>query len=283
MPLSTTLRVARPEDLARVEPLFVQAGWLPSPPHAEQLRAVREVLGGEVFLAERDDVLAGCSACVSFAGTGWIGSVVVDKRWRGAGLGRGLTECCIQWLQERGARTVSLGATGLGRPVYERLGFLPEVDYVILSAPVLSPAPGGTPCSAGVREAGPADLLPALALDRRATGEDRGSVLRPLWSGRALVLEADGALRGFHVRPWWSPGGGTVLAEDWDTGLALLEASWRSGGQAQVSFPASRAALFARLAERGFKELRRAMRMRLGPPLPWSADHVFSTSNLFWA
>ena len=91
------------------------------------------------------------------------------------------------------------------------------------------------------------------------------------------------ALRGFHVRPWWSASGGTVIAEDWEAGLALLEASWRSGGEAQVSFPASQAALVARLAERGFKELRRALRMRLGSPLPWFTDFVFGTSNLFWA
>src|SRR5881392_1672539 len=70
-----------------------------------------------VFVAEEQGAVVGTASVASFGATGWIGALGVEPAARRRGLGRALTEECIQWLRERGARTVLLYATEQGRPV----------------------------------------------------------------------------------------------------------------------------------------------------------------------
>ena len=80
----------------------------------------------KVFVAEDHGALVGTASVASFGSTGWIGALGVEPASRRRGLGRALTEASVDWLRERGARTVLLYATEQGRPVYERLGFVGE-------------------------------------------------------------------------------------------------------------------------------------------------------------
>src|SRR6266508_2749194 len=95
-------------------------------------RFARAALGGEVFVVEREGGLAGASGCAHFGATGWVGAVAVVPEARRAGLGRALTEAAVAWLRERGAGTIQLYATDMGRPIYERLGFVAEGACVAL-------------------------------------------------------------------------------------------------------------------------------------------------------
>jgi GNAT superfamily N-acetyltransferase len=241
-------------------------------------RFARAALGGEVFVAERDGMLAGASACAHFGATGWVGAVAVLPEARRAGLGRALTEAAVRWLQERGASTIQLYATEMGRPVYERLGFVAEGICVTLGG---SWRPGRRP--AGVRAARAEDVHAALAVDREATGEDRAALLTSLWPGTALVAEAGGEVRGYHLPSPWRPGGATVAA-DLSSGLALIEATGGrlDGADLSMSIPEGNGPAIRALEARGHTERSRATRMRLGPPLPWRPRAVFSTFNLFW-
>ena len=241
-------------------------------------RFARARLGGEVFVAERDGVLAGASGCARFGATGWVGAVAVVPEARRVGLGRALTEAAVAWLRGRGASTIHLYATDMGRPIYERLGFVAEGGCVTL---------GGSwqPCQprAGVRAARADDLQAALAVDRAATGEDRAALLASLWPGSALVAEVGGLVRGYHLPSPWRPGGAIVAAE-LSSGLALIEATGGrlDGADLSLSIPEGNAPALRALAGRGQTERSRTTRMRLGPPLRWQPRAVFSTFNLFW-
>ena len=98
---------------------------------------------------------------------GGLGVAVVPAHRR-AGLGGALTEAIMELLEGRGVATVLLHAAALGRPVYERLGFVPGPP-TSLSGPTLARASTG----AMVRAGRAADLAAVVALDRAATGEDR--------------------------------------------------------------------------------------------------------------
>lgn len=241
-------------------------------------RFARAALGGEVFVAERDGALAGVSACAHFGSTGWVGAVAVLPEARRAGLGRALTEAAVAWLQERGAGTIQLYATEMGRPVYERLGFVAEGTCVTLGGRW---RPGERP--AGVRPARADDLQAALAVDRVATGEDRAALVTSLWPGTALVAEAGGRVQGYHLPSPWRSGGATVAA-DLGSGLALIEVSAGrlDGAELSLSIPEGNTPAISVLRARGHAERSRATRMRLGTPLPWRPRAVFSLFNLFW-
>jgi GNAT superfamily N-acetyltransferase len=242
-------------------------------------RFAREALGGEVFVAERDGAVVGASGCAHFGASGWVGAVAVVPEARRTGLGGALTEAAMGWLRERGASTIQLYATDLGRPVYERLGFVAEGTCVTLGG---SWQPTRRPAS--VRTARADDLQAALEVDRQATAEDRSALLTALWPGSALVAESDGQVQGYHLSssPWRA--GGATIATDLSSGLQIIEAVVErlGGAELALSIPEGNAPAIRALRARGQTERSRVTRMRIGPALPWRPGAVFSTFNLFW-
>jgi predicted N-acetyltransferase YhbS len=275
-----TIRPARPQELSRLGALYVRAGFTAR--LAGVIGFARARLRGEVFVADLDGELVGAAAGALFGASGWVGGVAVAPERRRAGLGGALTEAVVAQLRERQAATVQLLATELGRPVYERLGFVAEAEYRTLAGPP-APRPQARGGTAGVRAGRPSDRAAVLALDRLATGEDRSRLLDSLWPAGGLVAgDGDDGPRGFHLASPWRNGGATVAADP-ETGLALLEAVRRGdGGEVSVSLPAGNRAGLLALAAAGFRERSATTRMRLGPPLPWRPESVFGAHNLFW-
>jgi GNAT superfamily N-acetyltransferase len=271
------IRPVRDHELALLGNHYQRAGF--NPHLAEVARFARDALGGEIFVVERDGKPAGASACAHFGASGWVGAVAVLPEQRRGGLGSALTEAAIQRLRQLGASTVMLYATDMGRPVYERLGFVAEGECVTVGG---EPPRRGPPPAAGVRVAAAGDLEAALAVDRAATGEDRARLLVPLWPRAALVAESGGGLRGYFLSSPWRPGG-AIVADDLGTGLALVAWARRySGGELYLSVPSGNAPALRALAASGEREHSRTTRMRLGPPLQWQPLTLFSTFNLFW-
>ena len=276
------IRPAGPGDLARLGPLYEQSGF--GARLAGVVGFARARLDGEVVVAEAGGELVGVAAGAVFrgtggpGGTGWVGGVAVVPAHRRVGLGGALTEAIVEFLEGRGVATVLLHATALGRPVYERLGFVPETAYVTLSGPTLARASTG----AMVRAGRAADLAAVLALDRAATGEDRRRLLTALWPTGGLVAAVDGRVLGYHLASPWRPGGATIAA-DAGTGLALLDAvRVAPGDEVAISVPAANAAAVGWLESAGFQERYRTIRMHRGPRVAWDPAALFAAHNLFW-
>jgi GNAT superfamily N-acetyltransferase len=288
------IRPAGPGDLARLGPLYEQSGF--GARLAGVVGFARARLDGEVVVAEAGGALVGVAAGAVFGGTrgtggdgggggsgatggtGWVGGVAVVPGHRRVGLGGALTEAIVEFLEGRAVATVLLHATALGRPVYERLGFVPETAYVTLSGPTLARASTG----ATVRAGRAADLEAVLALDRTATGEDRRRLLTALWPTGGLVAAVDGRAVGYHLASPWRPGGATIAADS-GTGLALLDAvRVAPGDEVAVSVPAAPAAAVGWLESAGFQERYRTIRMHRGPRVAWDPAALFAAHNLFW-
>ena len=274
-PARPTLRSARPDDLAGLGPLYEQSGF--GARLAGVVGFARARLDGEVVVAEAGRELVGVAAGAAFSGTGWVGGVAVVPGHRRAGLGGALTEAIVQFLEGRGVATVQLHATALGRPVYERLGFVPEAAYLTLTGPTRPPSPGDPSLRAGRQ----ADLEEVLALDLAATGEDRRRLLTALWPTGGLVAD-DGRLLGYYLAsPWRS--GGAVVAADPKAGLALLDAVRAApGDEVGISVPAANTPAVRSLESAGFTERYRTVRMHRGPRVPWNPAALFGAHNLFW-
>jgi GNAT superfamily N-acetyltransferase len=270
------IRAARPDDLARLEPVYEQAGF--GGRLAKVVGFARARLDGEVVVAEAGTELVGVAAGASFGGTGWIGGVAVVPAHRRIGLGGALTEAIVEFLEGRGLATVLLHATALGRPVYERLGFVPETPYRTLSGPTLPRGLREAPVRAGQAT----DLEAVLALDLAATGEDRRRLLTALWPTGGLVAATDGRLLGYHLPSPWRAGGATI-ATDPGTGLALLDAVRAAAGdEVAISVPTGNTAAVQALEAAGFSEVYRTIRMYRGPRVPWDPAALFGAHNLFW-
>jgi GNAT superfamily N-acetyltransferase len=56
---------------------------------------------------------------------GWILNVFTEAEFRGRGIARRVMDAVIAWSRAEGLFTVSLHASEMGRPLYEKLGFRP--------------------------------------------------------------------------------------------------------------------------------------------------------------
>src|SRR4051812_33791595 len=124
-PLSQEVRPAHQDELRPAVRALSEAGF---GPHVGRLVTWpwEQPAGTVIVAVGRLRRIVGAACCASFGRTGWIGALGVLPRSRGRGTGAALTEACVEWLRDRGAETVLLHATDLGRPVYERVGFVAE-------------------------------------------------------------------------------------------------------------------------------------------------------------
>ena len=246
-------------------------------PHVARLLGYpRDSPHGEILVgATGRDRLVGGACCASFGATGWIGALGVLPRNRRRGVGELLTKHAVEWLEGRGARTVLLYATDMGRPVYDRCGFVAEAR-----ARAWRGTPPGAPPQ-GLRRLRPSDRDPIRALDTACTGEDRSAVLEMLPALLGLGYERDGRLAGFALNTPWGAGP-AVIAEDAEAGEALLRGLVLEPQPLTITVPDDNEAGSKILADWGFQPVNTALRMRHGPAVGHDPTRMFGLFNLFW-
>ena len=185
------LRRLGPGDLKRCAALSVDRGWSPERAKWSLLLAACEVFGAD---APDGRGLAGAVVLTRWAADyAAVGMMLVAARYERRGLGRALMEHLLRTAGDDA--TVTLFATDMGRPLYEKLGFAPvrrSVSFTGRFRPPSAPGNSRKP-RARVRAATEADLPAILALDRAAFGADRGPVLTrlPAFADQVAVLEAN--------------------------------------------------------------------------------------------
>jgi len=102
-----------------------QAGWNQT---ESDWRRFMNMQPDGCFVADMDGDSIGTTTTCIFDGVAWIAMVLVDKAVRGRGIGTSLLKHALAYLQEHNVRTVRLDATPAGRPIYEKLGFVPEYE-----------------------------------------------------------------------------------------------------------------------------------------------------------
>lgn len=216
-----------------------------------------------------DGRIAGVGCSIVNGPTGWIAHIIVDETYRSRGLGRLLTQRCLDDLAARGCETQLLIATALGEPLYKKLGFTTVSLYRFYRGPRLdidTSDPHITPLL------GP-DVEAMFALDRELTGEDRAHVLE--WHGTTGWGYFDGRtndLRGFYLP---RIGEGLIVARDGEAGVALLDLK-HSRSACKTVLPAENEAGNGLLAAHGFERFLEAPRMIRGKPIEWIPGALFS-------
>lgn len=151
-----------------------------------------------------------------------VGLVVVSPRLQGLRVGQHLMHAVMAGLEDR---TVLLHATPEGRGLYERMGFAitGEVrQHQSLAAPAQLVA---LPQGQRLRPLGRNDAPTLVALDARAAGMPRETMLRQLLAeGETVVLARGGEALGFSIVRRFGRGHaiGPVVAPDLASAQALI-------------------------------------------------------------
>jgi GNAT superfamily N-acetyltransferase len=274
--LASAIRPATDREVPLAVDVLRRAGF--GTQVARLLEYPRRSPNGAILVAEGDGGgVSGVACCAAFEATGWIGAVGVAPEARRHGVGTALTEAAVRWLRNRGAQTVLLYATEAGRPVYERLGFVTE-ERAVAWRGVSGAAP-----PQDLQRLGEPDRARLRALDARATGERRDAVLDTILPLAGVAVDGGerGGLLGWAIASPW--GAGTAIAADRpEVGVALMAAATAGPAAGTLIVPDGNIAATDALRAWRFVRLNDALRMRLGPAIPWRPDMQFGLFNLFW-
>ncbi|TYB68815.1 GNAT family N-acetyltransferase [Nonomuraea sp. PA05] len=245
------------DDLDACTRLAKDRGWLPERHKWGLLFEIGEPYGID---APDGDGLAATNVLTRYGDDHAVISMVLTAaRYERQGLGRRLME---HVLEQAGGRTVSLYATELGRPLYERLGFR-VVGRAAKHTGVFRGEPSGR-----TRPATEADLDGILQLDAELFGTDRSAALRRMFGFGEQVRVAEGGF-GHCWRNDDNTVIGPVVARDEATARALIgDLALHAGGEVRMDFDLSRESMVAWAGEHGVGSPWQVSMMVRGGELP---------------
>jgi GNAT superfamily N-acetyltransferase len=283
------IRRLGPDDLRRCVALSVDRGWSPERAKWSLLLGCGEAFGVDAPEGSGGR-LAGAVVLTRWgADLASVGMMLVATRYARRGLGRALME---HLLAEAGDATVTLFATDMGRPLYEKLGFLPvrrSVSFTGTFRPDRG-APGARPARVGpgapaetIRSATEADLPSILAADKAAFGADRGGVLTrlPGFAEQLAVLETGDGISGYAAAWRNLPSSaiiGPLVAPDADAAKRLIaDLAAKVSGTVRLDLDPDRPELPAWSHARGLEPVSRTTVMARGElPDRGAPDRLFT-------
>jgi hypothetical protein len=188
----------------------------------------------------------------------------------------------LAFLDGRGVRSVRLDATPLGRPIYEKLGFVAE--YALARYGGVLPPKGGTvpevePVAAG-------GLGQVLRLDEDVTRTNRSGLLARMFDEAPDLFRT--VRRGDHLIGFLTARAGAkatqlgpVEAKDEGAGRSLLADGLRrhAGQRVFIDVPLPNAAAVRAVEATGLAVQRPLLRMGRGEPVRENVDMLWASSG----
>ncbi|SDL34707.1 Acetyltransferase (GNAT) family protein [Pedobacter sp. ok626] len=214
-----------------------------------------------------DDVIVGLGATIIHNDVAWLGHIIVHPDQRGHGIGRRITESLVDTAKQNNCETIYLIATNLGAPVYEKVGFITDTEYLffkdinfdkelLISDQVI-------PYKEDFKEE-------ISIIDKMATGEERMMHLEnSLENG--FVYMNNHKIEGFYIP---ALGDGLIVANNPLAGLELLKLRLKSNDKA--AFPIDNLFATEFLHDHGFKEYDVVKHMRLGKIRPYKLENIYN-------
>jgi len=249
-------------DLTQLEPLQ-PSGWAPITPFFEFY--VTSNFCRPIKYTSRGNII-GIGTAILHRNTAWIAHIIVDTNFRNQGIGTNITRHLIKSLQADGITTISLIASSLGEPVYKKLGFEKDTDYLFFKRDTTV---GNTVRKSVSFEPRFQEAL--LALDASVYGELRSQLLLPHISHARIMLEHD-ELTGFYLP---TLGEGPIIAQTDFAGCALL-AEKHSSETTRSVLPKENGPGIHFLHDHGFTQFLTGSRMHLGQPIFFQPSKIFN-------
>jgi len=265
-------------DLPLATRLKSQVGWNQT---REDLERFLFLEPAGCLIGELAGVPVATAAAFAFERVGWIAMILVAAEARGRGLGTAMTRRAVCYLESLGVRSIRLDATPLGRPIYHKLGFLPQYDLARFV------------CTAGCRDSDPrvgplvpGDVDRVLQLDRHVTGTERGRFLRCLYEASPLafqVVREAGTITGYLTSRAGSNGRqiGPGIARGTSAGRALFDnvTTRHAGKPIVIDIAYQNHAAIAWARDHGLTVQRRLTRMCRGPAIAEQPTALWASSG----
>lgn len=199
--------------------------------------------------------------------TAWLAHIVVHPEYRNKGLGKEITTTLLQRLDPKTFQTVYLDATDMGYPVYQKVGFRIESEYMRLSGELknlnLTEPAVLTPFETKYRES-------VLELDRISSAESRETVLEDHLKSSILYL-SEGSVRGVYFPEFFDH---YIMADLAKARTELMKLRIRIKNTAWL--PVNNQAGINFLLENEYVEISKSRRMIFGADREWKGENNFN-------
>lgn len=210
----------------------------------------------------------GVATCISYGQVGWFGNLVVTEAYREKGAGALLVKHSINYLKSAGVEVIGLFAYPTLLGFYDKFGFKPDKDFLVLKAKTVSAETEGQ-----LKTAEQQDLHAIVALDMKCFGASRKKLLQQIILSNTDVcyvsMEA-GEAAGYviaKISGGLAEVGPLVCRENrCETAVVLLKAALAklTGAEVFMYLSASEKTLLDTAVKAGFQEQFRVVRMFLG-------------------
>lgn len=199
--------------------------------------------------------IVGVGTTIMHHDVAWLAHIIVHPDYRNRGLGKLITKSLIDAIDSRICKTIYLIATALGEPIYEKIGFETETEYLFYKdiLPVSNYIPS-------------ANILPYNKLfhdqiqrmDQYVSGENRMFHFEEYLSN-AYLFVTNNRVEGYYVPDFHE---GLIISTTSKAGIELM--TTRLMTKENVVFPIDNVEAIAYMRIQGFEPFKTAKRMRLG-------------------
>jgi N-acetylglutamate synthase-like GNAT family acetyltransferase len=214
-----------------------------------------------------NEKMIGIGASICHVDSAWLACIVIHPAHRNQGLGTIITKKLMDDLDQSKYQTIFLDATQLGFPIYQKLGFVTELEYLHLKTE------GDCPVSTDLKNIvsySEQFYNAVLELDEWVSGEDRRLTLISHIADAKLFLK-EKELQGFYL-PGLSDG--PIVAMNEEAGLTLMNLRLQTRNFS--IFPESNKAALKMVLDLHFNHYRSSKRMRWGKTRPWMPQMLFN-------
>ena len=214
-----------------------------------------------------ENKIIGIGTAILHYNVAWLAQIIVHPDHRGKGLGKFITQKLIEIANSHNCKTIELIATDLGFPVYEKLGFITESEYLLFKGKKID---SDLPDNENIISYSENLIKQIKAMDMEISAENRFEHLSTyLQSGYYFVENT--TLIGFYLPDF---GEGLIIAMEEMAGIELLKI--HISKNEMVILPSENNAAITYLLNNCFKNAGSAKRMYLGKKLNWNAGKIFN-------
>ncbi len=214
-----------------------------------------------------DNKMVGTGTSIIHHDVAWLAHILVHHDYRNQGIGQLITKTLVEIANSKSCYTIYLLATELGEPVYTKVGFESETEYVTYKGEMQNDAlVDGENIVAYT-----GNLKKQISnLDRQVSGEDRMFHLEAHLSSGFVFLQ-ENLVHGFYLP---TLGDGLIIATSSAAGQALMRL--RMTMKDFAVFPIDNVSATNFIQQYPFTEVRRQKRMRFGLKRNWQPAHIFN-------
>ena len=201
-----------------------------------------------------DSEYAGIGAIIIHKEVAWLAHIIVHPDFRCRGIGLKIVQSLVKIAKENHCSTIYLIATELGEPIYKKVGFIIETEYLVYKNITKTE----WTVSRNIHQYKKRYRTHFVAFDRKISGEDRIIHVEE-YLKNGFVFHHEENVEGYYLP---SLGEGLIMAETETSGIELLKLYLQHNNRVVFSRENLVAQKF--LQEVGFGEVKPIKRMRVG-------------------